>query len=45
MNHKANEEKSVLCHPEGIFAVVDTAIASTRKDPYPNGIPFRDRTT
>ena len=26
-----------LCHPGGIFAVVDTAIASNCKDSYPNG--------
>jgi len=32
--HEAHEENSVLCHPEGIFAVVGTAIASTCKDPY-----------
>jgi hypothetical protein len=34
-----------LCHPEGIFAVVGTAFPSKCKDPYPNGIPFRDRMT
>jgi hypothetical protein len=33
------------CHPAGIFAVVGTAVASNCKDPYPNGIPFRDRMT
>jgi hypothetical protein len=33
------------CHPEGIFAVVVIAVASNCKDPYPNGILFRDRMT
>jgi hypothetical protein len=30
-----------LCHPEGIFAVVGTDIASTRKDPYPDKVGIR----
>jgi hypothetical protein len=41
----AQNKYLLLCHPAGIFAVVGTAISSTYKDPYPNGIPFRDRMT
>jgi len=31
---KRRKEKFILCHPGGIYAVVDTADASNRKDAY-----------
>jgi hypothetical protein len=35
----------ILCHPEGIFAVVVEAVSSNCIDPYPKRIPPRDRIT
>jgi hypothetical protein len=32
-----------FCHPERIFHVVDETVSSNLEDPYPNGIPSRDR--
>jgi hypothetical protein len=41
------QSKIILCHPEGIYAIVGAAVVSKGKDPYPDKVGIRraDRMT